>query len=73
MNAAYSKQYASRVRYKEVCQQCRYIEAYFQCILQCSIYSCKCAAEIGQIRSMKTVWMQYDISIRCIPAYDAIP
>ena len=34
---------------------------------------CKCAAEIGQIRSMKTVWMQYDISIRCIPAYDAIP
>ena len=37
MNAAYSKQYASRVRYKEVCQQCRYIEAYFQCMLQCSI------------------------------------
>ena len=42
--------------------------------VRCKQYiCCNCAADIGQIRSMKTAWMQYDISIRCIPAYAAIP
>ena len=72
MNAAYIKQCASSVRYKEVCQQCIYRSILPVYAAMQYIY-CKCAAEIGQIRSMKTVWMQYDISIRCIPAYDAIP